>query len=126
MTWKPGESGNPKGQPPRTKIWRDAIIRAIKRRESKDPLALEKLADALLRAVEDGDIAAMNHFADRVDGKVSQPIGGAEDLPPQKVQLDFSRLSDQQLDELEVILRAAVKQPDDGEDCRSSREGPAN
>ena len=45
-----------------------------------------------------GDIAAMNHFADRVDGKVSQPIGGAEDLPPQKVQLDFSRLSDQQLD----------------------------
>src|SRR5262249_27140139 len=116
MTWKPGESGNPKGQPPRTKIWRDAIIRAIKRRESKDPLAMEKLADKLLRAIDDGDIAAMNHFADRVDGKVPQPVGGTDELPPQKVQLDFSKLTDQQLDALEEILRAAMRKPDDGED----------
>ena len=98
--------------------------RAIKRRESKDPLALEKLADALLRAVEDGDIAAMNHFADRVDGKVSQPVGGTDELPPQKVQLDFTKLSDQQLDALEELLKAAAGQSgpieaDDGEDCRS-------
>ena len=126
MTWKPGESGNPKGQPHRTKIWRDAIMRAIKRRESTDPLAMEKLADKLLRAIDDGDISAMNHFADRIDGKVPQPVGGTDELPPQKVQLDFSKLTDQQLDALEEILRAAMRKPDDGEDCLSSREGAAN
>src|SRR5262245_11476497 len=123
MPWKPGESGNPKGQPHRTKIWRDAIMRAIKRRESKDPLALEKLADALLRAVEDGDIAAMNHFADRMDGKVSQPIGGAEDLPPQKVQLDFTKLSDKQLDALEEILKAAAGQSIEADALAASAPG---
>ena len=121
MPWKPGESGNPKGQPHRTKIWRDAILRAIKRREAKDPLALEKLADSLLRAVDDGDVSAMRELGDRTDGKVSQPIGGADDLPPQKMQheLDLSKLTDEQLDELEQIVAAAGRRPvDDGEGRR--------
>jgi len=73
----------------------------------------------------------MKEFGDRVDGKVSQPVGGADDLPPQKVQLDFSKLSDQQLDALEEILKAAAGQSgpieaDDGEDCRSNKEEAAN
>src|SRR5215471_13678795 len=121
MTWKPGQSGNPLGHGHKPKIWRDAIIRALKRRESKDPLAVEKLADNLLRAMDEGDISAMKEFGDRVEGKVSQPIGGADDLPAQKVQLDFSKLSDQQLDALEEILKAAAGQSgpieaDDDED----------
>ena len=122
MPWKLGESGNPKGQPPRTKIWRDAIMRALKRRESKDPLAMEKLADNLLRAMDDGDISAMKEFGDRVEGKVSQPVGGADDLPPQRVQheLDLSKLTDKQLDELEQIVAAAgrPRPVDDGEGRR--------
>ena len=123
MTWKPGESGNPKGQPHRTKIWRDAIVRAIKRRELKDPLAMEKLADKLLNAIDDGDIAAMKEFGDRVDGKVSQPVGGADDLPPQKVQLDFTKLSDQQLDALEEILKAAAGQSIEADALAESAPG---
>jgi hypothetical protein len=119
MTWKPGESGNPKGQPHRTKIWRDAIIRAIKRRELKDPLAMEKLADKLLNAIDDGDVSAMREFGDRVDGKVSQPVGGADDLPPQKVQYDWdlTKLTDEQLEALRQILIVAKPDPtDDGGD----------
>ena len=72
---------------------------------------MEKLADKLLNAIDDGDIAAMKEFGDRVDGRVSQPVGGADDLPPQKVQLDFTKLSDQQLDALEEILKAAAGRP---------------
>lgn len=114
MVWKPGQSGNPGGSPggpQRQKIWREAFMRAIKRRESTDPLALEKLADRVLKAIEDGDISAAKEFGDRIDGKVSQPIGGADDLPPQKVEYDWSKLTDEQLKklrELKDILAAAA------------------
>ena len=86
MPWQPGESGNPSGAPKRAKLWRDAINRAIKRREEKDPQALEKLADKLIVQVEAGDIAAIREFGDRVDGKPAQAIiGGEEDDPPIRI-----------------------------------------
>jgi hypothetical protein len=74
MTWQPGQSGNPKGQPKRTKLWREALDRAIKRREHDDPLALEKLADKVLAAVDAGDVSAMRELGDRLDGKVPQAL----------------------------------------------------
>lgn len=76
MTWQPGQSGNPNGQPKRTKLWKEAIVRAIKRREASDPQALEKLADKLIAQVEAGDVAAIKEFGDRVDGKVAQALIG--------------------------------------------------
>lgn len=76
MTWQPGQSGNPNGQPKRTKLWKEAIVRAIKRREESDPQALEKLADKLIAQVEAGDVAAIKEFGDRVDGKVAQALIG--------------------------------------------------
>ncbi len=91
MTWQPGQSGNPTGGA-RVKIWRDAINRAIKRREEADPLALEKLADKILAAVADGDVSAMKELGDRVDGKVAQPVGGTDELPPQEHTHRIERL----------------------------------
>jgi hypothetical protein len=93
-------------------------MRAIKRREALDPSAMEKLADSLLKAMDNGDISAMREFGDRVDGKVSQPVGGA-DLPPQKVQYDWdlTKLTDEQLEALRQILIVAKPDPtDDGGD----------
>jgi hypothetical protein len=84
MTWQPGQSGNPEGSKKR-KIWRDAIERAIKRREESDPLAMEKLADRLLSKVAEGDVPAIKEFGDRLDGKVAQPIAGDEDQPFKQV-----------------------------------------
>lgn len=82
MPWQPGESGNPAGPPKRAKLWRDAINRAIKRREQDDPQALEKLADRLLAKVAEGDVSAIKELGDRIDGKVAQAIiGGDEDEP---------------------------------------------
>jgi DNA-binding GntR family transcriptional regulator len=74
MPFAPGESGNPGGRPKRAKLWQDAILRAIKRREQDDPQALEKLADKLLSQVDAGDVAAMREFGDRIDGKVAQAL----------------------------------------------------
>lgn len=82
MPFAPGQSGNPGGRPKHGKIWRDAILRAIKRREAEDPQALERLADKLIAQVEAGDVAATREFGDRVDGKVAQAlIGGSEEDP---------------------------------------------
>lgn len=64
-------------------LWADAIRRAIKRREEKDPLALERMAEVLLNKVVEGDMAAIKELGDRLDGKPSQamevsgPNGGA-------------------------------------------------
>lgn len=53
-------------------IWFNAIQRAIKRREEKDPQALEKLADVLLNKASDGDMQAIKELGDRLDGKAVQ------------------------------------------------------
>ncbi len=87
MPWQPGQSGNPNGPPKSAKIWKDAINRAIKRREERDPLALEKLADTLLAKVAEGDVSAIKEFGDRVDGKVPQGVGGTDELPPLRAEL---------------------------------------
>jgi hypothetical protein len=85
MPWEEGKSGNPEGRPKYVKPWKEAIQRAIKRREDSDPHALDKLADKLLTKVEEGDVSAIKELGDRLDGKVPQAIGGADDLPPVSV-----------------------------------------
>lgn len=85
MPFEQGNNANPGGRPKRDKLWRDALIRAVKRRESEDPQALEKLADKLLWKMGQGDILAMREFADRIDGKPSQEIVGDADHPLQTI-----------------------------------------
>lgn len=80
MPFQPGNQEAKKAT--NTRPWKEAINRAIKRRESVDPLALEKLADKLIAGVEAGDIAAIKEFGDRVDGKVAQAIIGGDDDDP--------------------------------------------
>lgn len=64
------------------KVWRDAILRALKRRDSKeDPQALEKLADALVLKGIGGDVPALREIGDRLDGKPAQVIQGDPDAP---------------------------------------------
>lgn len=82
MSFVKGQSGNPTGKSPKhDKIWSAALRRAIQRREESDPLALEKLADKLLQAVDDGDVSAMKELADRLDGKPKQEHTGEDGGP---------------------------------------------
>lgn len=56
-------------------LWGDAIRRAIKRREERDPKALERLAEKLLLMAEgDGPqaLGALRELGDRLDGKAPQ------------------------------------------------------
>ena len=92
MPFEKGKSGNPGGRP-KTRIWRDAIERAVHRRQSNkiDLEGIDDLADALINAAATGDIQALKEVGDRLDGKATQSIehSGAdgEPLPPVTIYL---------------------------------------
>ena len=81
--WKPGQSGNPKGRPP-SKLYKDALQAALRKLsdtgENPEQIA-EEIATAHIVRAKAGDIAAIKEFADRMDGKVPQAIGGTDELP---------------------------------------------
>ncbi|HEX9325668.1 MAG TPA: hypothetical protein VF915_04075, partial [Reyranella sp.] len=74
---RPG-AGRPKGIWGQ-KAWRDAIIRAAKRR---DPVSgrryLEMAADALVRQATNGDNVALRELGDRLDGRVHGNAGDGQ------------------------------------------------
>jgi hypothetical protein len=74
---RPG-AGRPKGIWGQ-KAWRDAIVRAAKRR---DPVSgkryLEMAADALVRQAVNGDNVALRELGDRLDGRVHGNAGDGQ------------------------------------------------
>ena len=59
------------------KPWRDAIRRAVNRREEgkRSPKWLDRLADQLVLTGNKGDVSALKEIGDRLDGK---PVQGVE------------------------------------------------
>lgn len=94
MAFKKGQSGNPGGRA-KEKVWREAVLRAVKRRfpaadgEDKDPQALDRIADALVNAAMTGDIQAIKEVGDRVDGKPAQAIVGDDTDAPIKTVMEI-------------------------------------
>lgn len=77
--FQPGQSGNPNGRP-KSRPFKDALERALKAAGADKDL-LDSVAAALVAKASDGDVPAIKEIADRLDGKVTQPIGGDEDNP---------------------------------------------
>lgn len=90
----------------RKKVWRDAISRAMERREGKlDLLGIDLLADRLIDEAMAGDMVAMKEIGDRIDGKPTQAIvGGDEDDPP----IQIISITDQEL--IQRYLKQKAKQ----------------
>lgn len=66
----------------RGKLWRAAIERALDIRGGGDRVqALNVLADKLLAACAEGDLAALKELGDRLDGKPAQTIAGDPENP---------------------------------------------
>jgi hypothetical protein len=53
-------------------LWRDAIRKAL----AKDKGALEKVAESLIAAAQDGDMQAIKKLGDRLDGKAVATVQG--------------------------------------------------
>ena len=70
MTWKKGQSGNPKG---REKVFADAVRLAV---NEVDPVTglkkLRVIAEAMTTAAMAGEPWAVQQIADRLDGKPAQ------------------------------------------------------
>jgi CTP:molybdopterin cytidylyltransferase MocA len=86
MPWKPGQSGNPEGRPKAREI-RDAFRMELAAAELGDmpelkPDTLRALARAQIKKAMDGDSAAFNIVADRVEGKPIQPVVGDDEYDP--------------------------------------------
>lgn len=75
---QPGNQNARKGR-----VWRDAINRALKKREREQRKALDDLAEELLKQAEAGDLMALKELADRVEGRPEQPVkhSGDDDEP---------------------------------------------
>ncbi len=72
----------------RTKPFYDALRMEIAA-AGEDHKALRRVARALLEKAASGDTAAITALADRLDGKVPQPTGQAEELGPQRLEISW-------------------------------------
>jgi hypothetical protein len=72
--FQPGQSGNPNGRP-KSKPFKDALQRALKAADG-DSEVMASIALALVAKAQEGDVPAIREIADRLDGKVTQPIDG--------------------------------------------------
>ena len=69
--WKPGQSGNPSGRP------KKKPITEMYERILNDPQNMEFIEAATVKALRQGNMAMvlqLREMADRVEGKVTQPI----------------------------------------------------
>jgi hypothetical protein len=83
MPFQPGNTEGSKSQ--KAKPYADALRIAISAADG-DGTKLRKIAEKHVALALKGDMHAIKEVADRLDGKVAQPIGGSDDLPP--VQLE--------------------------------------
>lgn len=73
-------AGRPLGSQNKDKPFRDALRMEIVA-AGDGHQALRKVAAALLREAQDGDINAIKEIANRLDGRVTQEIAASEELP---------------------------------------------
>ena len=95
MVFQPGNKlGGRKEKP-----FRDALNMALKE-AGEDRPKLRKIADALIAKAEEGDMQAIKEFADRMDGKVPQTIGGDEGNPIELIhKVERSIIKPEDIDE---------------------------
>jgi hypothetical protein len=90
--FQPGQSGNPNGRP-KSKPFKKALSEALKAAED-DSEILQAVALALVAKAREGDVPAIKEIADRLDGKVTQPIAGDDDGAPIAIQAIVRKIVD--------------------------------
>lgn len=81
-----GRSGTNKNK---DKPWTEALRLVAFRDDEEGKRRLLKIAEACVKAAEDGDMQAIKEIGDRLDGKAPQAIEGAiEFIPPDRMSDD--------------------------------------
>jgi hypothetical protein len=79
--FKPGQSGNPGGRPkmkPITDAYR-AILASENPEEFQPKTGAERIAFEVYQQAKTGRLRHAKEITDRVEGRVTQPVAGAED-----------------------------------------------
>jgi hypothetical protein len=76
MVFRPGQSGNPGGKR-EAKAITDALWLAAKRNDTDGKTALNRMAEKIMGKAVDGDAWACTFVAERLEGKVPQPVAGS-------------------------------------------------
>jgi hypothetical protein len=99
------------GRPPSEKSFANMLRIAISEAKEGGGSKLRAVADALVDKAMTGDVPAIREIADRLDGKVAQPVTGRDGGP-----IEYANLTEEQIDaRLAAILGEAGKPPDPGE-----------
>lgn len=84
MPFVKGQSGNPGGRT-KDKPYRDALRWELEA-AGDDFRALRAIARAQIEKAMAGDMRAIEHISDKLDGKIPQPVGGSDGLPPIQIE----------------------------------------
>ncbi len=84
--WKPGQSGNPGGRPK----WKP-LTEALHALLEEEPALNKELIKAWVVKAGRGDVSAANMLWDRLEGKVTQTIGGSTDTGPVKLTIEWEK-----------------------------------
>lgn len=94
MAFQKGQSGNPAGRPPGTKLLGPIIRRILEEPDArKGTLNHDLIAQRLITMAKAGDLDAIKVVLDRVDGKVAQPISGDPENPTPAFTFTIQRAS---------------------------------
>ncbi len=84
--WKPGQTGNPGGRPK----WKP-LTEGLHRLLEKEPNLSDELIRSWVVKAGRGDVSAANMLWDRLEGKVTQTIGGSTDTGPVKLVIEWEK-----------------------------------
>ena len=84
--WKPGQTGNPGGRPK----WKP-LTEALQNLLEEEPALNKELVKAWVVKAGRGDVSAANMLWDRLEGKVTQTIGGSTDTGPVKLVIEWEK-----------------------------------
>ena len=110
--WKPGQSGNPGGRPkkrPITELYEELL---------NDGATVNAIRAAILRNIKAGKnafVPLLREMADRVDGKVTQPIAATvtdlSQFTDDELQAEIRRLTEELRAELPATEHAESNKP---------------
>jgi hypothetical protein len=104
--WKPGQSGNPSGRPKRDSIT-SALLRQLEQQNADSETIADSIAAVLVKRALSGDVRAIREIADRTEGKPRQQIKVEAEVMDSGDRLDLSKVSDDQLRQVQEILDRA-------------------
>ncbi len=90
MVFKPGHSGNPYGDAT-IRVVTDALRLASKRKDKRGKAAINRMAEKIMRAAIKGEPWACHFVADRLEGKVPQPVQSEVTFGPSQMFLEIIR-----------------------------------